>query len=439
MVLTKFIICLSLVVFSLGTYLIWFDRRNVFNHLAIGLCFVAYIIPIFIIDLNDFAKPSTVELYTLINVVGVAFFLAGLIIGYKWKRIAIIDIVMKFSIPYEGVSDPQFGKHIISASKLIYTVCLFIMTLSFVYMGFVPMFATDPFSAKQFKGVYNIRYHDVALFYRTAKQLIQLLLPFLLINYFHNRKPQILMLIIAGITLVAISLSRSEAVTGVLIIFSIVVSLKKRKALFVWYIVFLVMIYSLGSSFWILANYYFPKSGFTQDLNNVSIAASIASGAPDIPDQLGFFDAFLRNHVDYTYGLTFVGGLVPFNFAWNPSVWTLAVLNETNDVSEIASGGLRLPVSIWGYINFGWIGAGLIPFFSAFFTGYMTRKIKQIINLLKPGSNDYLIFYYVVYLYLNIGVIFTDFYRLTIYFLPGFIFYWLVVRIIRRKNKFQPA
>jgi hypothetical protein len=438
MLLTKILICFSLCVFTLGTYFIWFDRKNIFNHLGIGLCFVAYIIPLCVLDLTDFTNKNVIDLYAQINFVGAITFILGLLLGARWKKITIVDSVMKFSTARNGINYPKFGSSVIRASKVIYSGCLIVMALCFLYMGFLPMFAADPYSAKQFKGVYNVRYHDVALFYRTAKQLIQLLMPFLLISYLQKKNLNILILIILGVGLIAVSLSRSEAVTGLILICSIIISLKYSKKVFIGYLFFLIFIYSLGSSFWVLASIYFPKGGYVNEIDNLSVGYAIASGAPDIPDQLNFLDAFVRNHIDYTYGLTFVGGIIPFNFKWNPAVWTLLVSNDTNDISEIASGGLRLPVSLWGYVSYGWIGVLLIPFISAFYIGYITKRIKDIINKLRPNANSYLIFYWLVFLYLNIGLVFTTFYLLSIYFLPAFLFYGMVTYFIKKGSARQP-
>lgn len=421
-------------VFTIGTYFIWFDRKNVLNHLGIGLCFVAYVIPLFVFDLNDFATDNTINQYAIINILGALTFILGLLIGVRWKSLILVDTVMKFSTATDGIVNPKFGIGVIKASKVIYTICLVIMALCFLYMGFLPMFAADPYSAKQFKGIYNIRYHDVALFYRTSKQLIQLLMPFLLISFFDKKSKNILLLIVIGVILIAVSLSRSEAVTGLILIFSIIIALKKSKKVFIYYLLSLIFVYSLGSSFWIIASVYFPKAGYVHEIDNLSIGYAIASGAPDIPDQLSFLEAFNSNHIDFTYGLTFVGGLIPFNFKWNPSVWTLLVANDTDDISEIASGGLRLPVSLWGYVSFGWLGVVVVPFFSAFLIGYITKKIKSIVNKLTAGANGYLIFYWLVFLYLNIGIVFTSFYTLSIYFLPGFVFYAMVNYFIKKTN-----
>jgi len=431
----KIILCLTLCIFAIGTYFIWFSRKNVFNHSAIGLCFVAYIVPVCIFDFDVLAPPDIVRLYININIVGALFFIIGLILGYKWKKVSIIDFVMQFATVETAIYSSTFEKRILFISRRFFLVSLVVMALCFVYMGYIPMFAADPYSAKQFKGVYQPRYQHVALFYRTAKQFIQILLPFFLIDFYDKRKISTFLMIITGMSLVLVSLSRSETITGLLLIMSIIISMKANRLAFISYITFIVIFFSIGSSFWVIASYFFPDSGFVNLIDGQTAADIIASGAPDIMDQLGFLEAFVNNHVNYTYGLTFFGGLIPFNFKWNPSVWTLMVLNDTNDISEIASGGLRLPISLWGYVSFGWFGAAFLPFLSAFFTGYIIKKIKRIVNKLKAGYKGYIIFYYLVFLYLNIALVFTDFYKISIYFLPAFVFFFLIVYKKRKVAK----
>lgn len=430
----KLIIFLSLTIFLLGTYLVWFDKKNIFNHLLIGFCFIAYVIPSFLIDFDFFASPSTVRLYVLINLCASISFTAGIILGYKWRSILIVDSVMKFSIVENAMESDAFETKVLRLSKVFYIGSLIVLVLCFIYMGYIPMFADDPYSAKQFKGVYNARYQPVALFYRTAKQFIQFLMPFFFIDFIMKKRLNSFLLIFIGLVLIFVTLSRSETIGGILLTLSIIVSLKKGRTFFFFYLLFLILVFSVGSSFWTIAAYYFPDTFTNLSGEGLTTAEIIASGAPDIVDQLSFMEAFVKNHVDFTYGLTFLGGLIPFNFKYNTSAWTLMVLNDTNDISEIASGGLRLPVSLWGYVNFGWIGVVLLPFFSAFFTGYLIKKIKRFVNRLKANYKGYFVFYYLAFIYINIGYIFTDFYRISIYSFPAFIFYGLVIYFVKPKK-----
>jgi hypothetical protein len=426
--------CVSLCLLSLASYLVWWDRRNILNQFFIGFCIIGYIIPSIILDFEIYAATDIIRLYYLINIIGVLFYLCGLFLGYKWKSILVMDSLLKFSIIEKAIDVNDFSERILRISIKIYFVCLIVMVLCFIIMGFVPMFASDPYLAKQFKGIYQPSYQHVALFYRTAKQFIEFLMPFIIIDFYINKKLSSLILILFGSFLIFITMSRGETVMGLLIIFSMIIALKRGKLFFFFYLVLLILFFSFGSSFWSVLAYLFPNSGFAKLNIDKTVAETIAAGAPDIPDQLQLLNAFVVNNTSYTYGLTFIGGLIPFNFKWNPAVWTLLVSNQTDDISEIASGGLRLPVSLWGYFSFGWIGVAVVSFISAFFTGYTIKKVRKIILRLKPDFNGLTLFYFLVFMYLNIAVIFIEFYKISIYSVPAFMFFGFVM-YNQNKNK----
>lgn len=425
---------IALIIFQIGTYLVWFDKKNIFNHYYIGFCIVAYIIPLFVIDFSEFVDDKIINLYYKINVIGVIFFIIGILLGYKWKRILLVDAIMQFDLHNDIKKSDNFHKTIIGIAKHIYVISLIVIIICFTYMGVLPIFAADPYAAKQFKGPYHIKYQHVALFYRTAKQFLQLLIPFLVIDFYNRRKLITLFQIIVGVLLVFVSLSRGDTVTGILLSLSIIITMTKSNTFFGIYLTLYILFFFIGSSFWVIATIFFPNSGFSSYSEGQTIFGAISSGAPDIYDHLTFLESFTQEHNPFTYGLTFIGGLIPFNFKYSPSSWTLYILNNTNDISDIASGGLRLPVSIWGYVSFGWIGVAVLPFLSAFFSGYIIRKIKLLIEQLKADAKGLILFYYYAFLYLNIGSIFFEFYRISIYMFPALIFYFLVIYNINKRR-----
>ena len=423
---------LVLSILQLATYLIWFDRKNIFNHYFIGFSIIGFIIPSFVFELENFADREIINLYFNINLFGTIFYLIGIFLGSKIKQIIIIDSVMKFSLPLEAFKKSGFKSTFQKLIKFIFLASLAIMILCFLYMGFVPLLAENPYMAKQFKGIYQVKYRHVAFFYRTAKQYVELLMPFLIFSLYTRKRLFDLLLIITTLILIFMTMNRGSMFTGILLSLSIIITLKGNKKVFATYISALIVIFAIGSSLWAILAFLFPNSPFSSWTDGQTIAESIAYGAPDIPDQITLLDAFVNQHNQYTYGLTFIGGLIPFNFPYNPSAWSLRILNDTNDISEIASGGLRIPVTMWGYFSFGWFGVGIIPFISGFLTGYIIKKIKKIINTLSANLDGYSTFYFVVIIYLNIGVIFTEFYKLSIYYFPAFIFYILVILIYKR-------
>jgi hypothetical protein len=438
-VIEKILICFSLCIFSAGTYLVWFSKRNIFNHMSIGVCLVAYIIPVCVLDFSTYASNEVVELYTLINIVGVCAFIPGLLLGYKWKQVMLVDVVTQFGyinkLPFRDNLMNRFAK----VTDKIYIIGVIGLIISYMAMGFLPMFAADPFSAKFFKGDYQASYTRVAFIYRTSRQFIELVLPFKMLQVYIKPSTKNIFLIGVGLLLIIVSLNRATMFSGLLLAMSIVIALKRNNWSFFLYVFTLITIVVVGSSLYYIVGILSPD-GFFGDLNlGNNFFEAIAFGSPDITDQLNFLTHYINTGSNLTYGLTFIGGLIPFNFKYNPSAWTLYILNETDDISNISSGGLRMPVSIWGYISFGWVGVVLVPFISAFFTGYITKKIKRMVSNYSPTANSYLPFFFVAYLYLNISTVFITFYYISIYSLPAFVIYYVLISLGKRSKPSVPA
>jgi hypothetical protein len=431
----EFAIGISLSVFLIGTYLIWFSKKNIFNHAVLGLCFVAYVVPAFVIKFNDYSTADVIELYVLINVIGCFTYVGGMLLGYRIKTLIAVNTLLQFRFLDSLNNNEQVIQKIRKVSSIIYIAALAGIIISYVLMGFVPLFAANPFMAKFFKGEYQAPYERVAFLYRTARQLLEFLMPLKVLELFINFNLKSIVLVLSGVLLIALSLNRGPILLGFLVAISIVVALKKNNGPFWIYLTMVFLSFILGSSIYYLLGLAFPDSFFGDAANNVSFFEAVALGAPDITDQLSFLNAFLDSGSHYSYGLTFVGGLIPFNFPWNPSVYTLTVLNDSNDISAVASGGLRLPVSLWGYVSFGWIGVALVPFFSGFFTGYIVKKIKNIINVLSANENGYIVFFLVQFAFSNIAIVFTNFYLLSIYSLPAFVLFYAIIIIGKTKKQ----
>ncbi|MEZ2334975.1 O-antigen polymerase [Mucilaginibacter sp. RCC_168] len=431
---TEFAIGISLSVFLVGTYLIWFSKKNIFNHSVLGLCFVAYLVPAFVIKYDDYSTPDVIRLYVIINLLGCFTYLSGMLLGYRIKTLIAVNTLLQFRF-LSTVHDNEHGiQKIRKVSSIIYVAALGGIIISYILMGFVPLFAANPFMAKFFKGEYQAPYERVAFLYRTARQLLEFLMPLRILELFINFNLKSVILVLSGILLIAVSLNRGPILSGFLVAISIFVALKKNNGPFWIYLIIVFSSYILGSGVYYLLGLAFPDS-FFGDAANVGFFEAVAMGAPDITDQLSFLSAFLDSGSHYSYGLTFFGGLIPFNFPWNPSVYTLTILNSSNDISEVASGGLRLPVSLWGYISFGWIGVALVPFFSGVFTGYIVKKVKRIINTLRANESGYVSFFLIQFVFSNIAVVFTNFYFLSIYSLPAFVLFYTIIMAGKTKNK----
>ncbi|RFZ84803.1 hypothetical protein DYU05_04125 [Mucilaginibacter terrenus] len=423
----------SLSIFSLGSYFIWFDKRNIFNHLSLGLCLVAYIIPAFVVDFTDYTSKDIIELYSLINLIGSITYLAGLFLGYKWKQLPVLNTILQFNFIAKLAKDEHKVSQISKLCSRIYLISLIGICTSFLLMGFVPIFAADPYMAKFFKGEYQAPYSRVAFLYRTCRQLLEFLMPLKVLDLYYSFNLKSLALVACGVILIAVSLNRTPIFSGILVAVSIIVALRKTNSAFWVFLFFVLCSYILGSSIYYILGLLYPDTIFGLAAHDVNFFQAIAYGAPDITDQLQFLNAFVTAGNKYTYGLTYVGGLIPFNFPWNPSVYTLLVLNDTNDITQIASGGLRLPPSVWGYVSFSWFGVIMLPFTSGFLLGYVVKKFKRIANLLQGNSLGYFTFFLIQFAFNNIAGFFVNFYLISIYSLPAIIIYYLFIKVGKKR------
>ncbi|MBW4889883.1 hypothetical protein KXQ82_09155 [Mucilaginibacter sp. HMF5004] len=364
----------------------------------------------------------------MINSIGAFFFLLGLFIGYKWRPLRLVDTIIKINFLQSIAVDDDRVKKIIKLSNVIFIIGIIGIIVSFMLMGFMPMFASDPFLAKFFKGQYQAPYQRVAFLYRTSRQMVELFIPLMVLEIFLKPKFKNIALVLIAIILIAVSLNRGAIAGGALVAIAIAVGLKKKNMPFWTFLILVFITYGAGSAIYYIVLQFSGDSEIGKLGTGDNIFEAIAYGAPDILDQLGFLSAYIKSGSHLTYGLTFVGGLIPFNFPWNPAIYTLTILNDINDVSEIASGGLRLPVSIWGYVSFGWLGVAVVPFISAFFTGYITKKVKTVLQNISADKNGYVTFFMAYFMYSNIAMIFTNFLYLSIYMLPAFIIYYLLIK-----------
>jgi hypothetical protein len=146
---------------------------------------------------------------------------------------------------------------------------------------------------------------------------------------------------------------------------------------------------------------------------NGSIFENIAAGSPDISDQLGWLNGFLRGEY-FSYGRTIFGGLVPGNYQWNPSVWTLSYDDIGLDISDMGTGGLRLTPAEWGYANFGWFGVAVIPLVSGILNGFMLLYLKKAEGVLNRMQ-----FAAALLVYWTLGMQIASFYTLSMYTIPA--------------------
>ena len=358
-----FLLCISLLILSLGTYIIWPSRYNVLQHLAVGGSFVTIVVPALILSVQDQYEKSIVNLYIWILCVGAISFLSGLITGFTAGR----NIRTRFS--FDLMDFDAYEERTVKITRNFMIFGIAGMVISYLVMGFVPVFAADPISAKLFRGQYQAPYIRVAFLFRTAFFILATLMPIACIIWYKFRTKLFLFIIIASILLMAASLARSGAFMGVVIAFAIVMAFKSR--------VHFLILMSLLVGVFVLSSFFYYIVGVRTYSNDKNIWEIITAGTPDIPDQLDFLTRFEEKE-DWTYGRTIYGGLIPGHYKWNPAVYTLVMVNPGQDINDIGSGGLRLPLPVWGYVSFEWTGVILFSLLTGFLTGVCFRMIKTM-------------------------------------------------------------
>jgi hypothetical protein len=394
-------------VFMVGTYLVWPSRYNVMAHLNLGFIFIAYFVPAIILGDQDGYADETVNLYVTILTVGAISFVTGLYSGFVLKPLRIAN----FSFIYLNTED--YKKRIINITRVLLIAGISGLILGYSIMGFIPAFAKDPVSAKFFRGVYQVPFY-ASIIYLSSFFVLTTVTPIAIVIWYYNRKKNLfLMGAIIAVLLMAASLSRGPAFSGVVLAVAIIMSFKSRKA-FAVLIVLLFSVYLLSSGFYFLLgirDYTEVIKSFKS--TDLIFWRLISAGTVDVTDQLTFMNFFNKDPL-WTYGRTVVGGLIPSHYAWNPAVFTLRVTQPGEDVTTLISGGLRLPAPIWGYVSFQWVGVVAFCFLSGFIKGVLLKFTKYWIY----KSKSVLIATVIIVINISIFAQAADFFILSIYQLP---------------------
>lgn len=362
--MTSLQICLNLfayAIFSFGPLLVWPSRKNVAAWLYLPLFVVSFLIPLLAIDYSQETTFEAIDDLTRMNVIGAIAMVIGLIFG---AQIKLPSIQLGW---WQNSGQDDLSGVLRRTMKVLMVGCA-IMSLCFVWMGVLPMFAEVPFMAKFFKGAYKEKYDQVSVFYRLSQVFVVTSLPLAMAMAVTLRNRKLLVLIVWATGLLAVALNRGPVGGGALLMFGVWAS-RSRLAMTA-FLASATAIFCLGSAI-------YPLLGIITVPEDFDIWSEIARGAPDILDHLTFLATFDPSK-DLTYGLTFVGGLVPGNFRFNPSVYTLAIVNAIDDISGIASGGFRLPPSVGGYMAFSWAGAVFVPLGTGLLTGSFTRHLRRL-------------------------------------------------------------
>lgn len=362
------LVCFSAL--ACGMYLVWPSKWNVLAHMKLAMAVVAYVIPIGFLGLHESFSPATIEFFTQVMVIGTFAYIAGLLFAKFVLNPAPSRFLREVTAGLDSGDETRVEKRI----WIALIVGLSLMIISFVGMGFIPLFADDPLTAKFFRGEYKAAYDRVSIIYRLAWVILPTLIGVgLYLSFRRTLAMRWRVVTTIVIVLLFLTLSRTSIAQGVLLL--VVLGLVWRKhTLFA--IAVIVASYVAGALFYRVLAMFGPDVLGTQGTSR-SILSEIGATVPDVTDALGFWDRWIRAGQPLTDGRTLWGGLIPGNYPWNPSVWSITLGNPNVDITAVASGGLRLPAPAWGYLNFGYPGAVIIPFIAGLASGIILVMVSK--------------------------------------------------------------
>ena len=132
------------------------------QHLSVGGSFVSIVVPAFILHVQDEYPPEIVDLYVQILLLGLLALLPGLIIGF------ILGKGRTSNFSFDIMGSTAYELRVINLTKTLLVIGIGGLVISYAVMGFVPLFAADPISAKLFRGPYQAPYLRVAVLYRAS-------------------------------------------------------------------------------------------------------------------------------------------------------------------------------------------------------------------------------------------------------------------------------
>lgn len=355
---------------SCATYLVWPSRWNIPAHVALGFWVVAYLVPIGVVGTHrTFASSLTGE-YADVLLVGAIAFTVGVVLG--------TGVAPRGTHLFGRIARMRFapGDEAVTRTALVTVAAIAVLLFAMLRMGFVPMFADDPLAAKFFRGAYGEAYRPVAIPYRIGTGLLPLLLPILAAFALRDRaRARWLVLLGVALLLMLLTLQRGPAATGLLLFVGVLLAGRRRPLTLV---ATSVAVYVGGALFYVVLGWL----GVVESPVAVGpgLSASVAASTPDVSDGLGFLQRWHQHGEPLAGGRTFLGGLVPGNFRWNPGVWTVALGDDSVRLQQLNTGGLRLAPPVWGLVSFGPVGVVLVPLVSGVLAGALTAQLRRALE-----------------------------------------------------------
>ena len=254
----------------------------------------------------------------------------------------------------------------------------------YMLSGIIPAFAENPLVAKYFAGEYTARAAPYMPLFRGGMVLYQVgVLVGILLLPSRLNVGRMMMFVLVGllgfaVVLALLSLRRGVAAQPILEGLLILLVVRARLGWIIVGVAVYLTVFTFGSA----ANQILV---YVLGLKNEVGLDAIIKGLSDIHDILWFVDAYHKAGPPPTMGMTVFGGLVPYDFRWNPGNYTKWIIGADLNTG---SGGFRLPMSLWGYDAFGYAGLVLwsaVDGFAIVIQAFLFRLVVE------KGGNRYVL------------------------------------------------
>jgi hypothetical protein len=369
----KLQLIVALGVLMCGQVLFWRRRDNIFGYFQAGLFFASVLIPVLGTTLIDTADPDVVNEYAKILMIGAAAYLFGLCcgapIGTRSRRPRV-----SFAEPFDDAP-----RKLVRRSRVVAVAGVLGLIAAFALLGYAPLLAADRVSAKYGVGPYRAGFMRGAQVFNLALTLASAITAVLIALIAIRRRAVDIVLLVALVLGMSLTLSRGLALAGPLA-FLIAWGIERRWR--PWHLLVIVCLSFVAGA---LVN---ELTFVRRPVASASFSSRVAGTVPDIPDHLGFLQGFHLLGGDHIGLKTIRAGLsLTVNKGyWDPADYALRVRTGLTDVTELASGGLRLPAPVWGYAAYGYLGVVAWSAISGFFTGWGTTLMRRLLSEVEQGN-----------------------------------------------------
>lgn len=370
LIFEPWVICATTLVLSMGGFLVWPSRWNIPAYFAFAFWTVSIFVPVVLTDVQGgFGVPARVHFMQTMILGAVSYGLGLSIVGWGSSNRKVAGKDVARFLTYAGSKAVRRRALALTVGGVV------LVAWALLRMGVVPMFAESPLEAKFFRGQYAAAYAPVAELFRLGNAIITTMIPITAAYAYQRTGAVWRVLLLASIGAMLVTLQRGPAATGLLLLVGFLLVRAGRHKLFM---LLSVAVLIAGTLFYtVLAMLNIGAFGVHGAAAQARLTEIIASTAPDVADQLAFMTRWERAAMPHTDGWTIIGGLVPGNFNWNPAVWSITLGNPNIDIQGVASGGMRLPMPMWGEISWGTAGIVIFGFVTGCITAAATRWLER--------------------------------------------------------------